>query len=231
MFIDEIRRAVEAAPRCGLTEVSSLLWKAFAAGRVSETEAEEISELIESKKAVTPKQAPRRSGPRPRSPASTERRRSWSSSGRLPPKLSARFTSAEVAVLAVVAVEVKKSGDCRWPRAKLAAVAGVSESTVKRALRAARDLGLVVVEERRLSAFRNETNIVRIVSPEWITWLRVGGGGQGWSGNDKNNYSRPVETSGNGSKGFRGVGVVSIGQPFRSKFRPMEARQRVRGPS
>ena len=34
-------------------------------------------------------------------------------------------------------------------------------------------LGLVTVEERRVTGFRNDTNIVRIVSPEWAAWLRL----------------------------------------------------------
>lgn len=180
MFADEIRRAVEAAPRVKLPEVSAVLWRAFAAGQVSEAEAEALSGLIEARRALpaAPKPAPRHAGSRPRSPASLERRRSWSASGRLPPVVSARFTPGEAAVLAVLAVEVRRSGDCRWPNGRLAAIAGVSVSTVKRALRQARALGLIAVEERRVSAFRSDTNIIRLVSPEWRAWLRLGGGGQ-----------------------------------------------------
>ena len=39
-------------------------------------------------------------------------------------------------------------------------------------------LNLLAVEERRLTAFRNASNIVRITSPEWRAWLRLGGGGK-----------------------------------------------------
>lgn len=190
-FAEELRRAVEAAPRRELAEMSALLWKAFAAEQVDETEAGEISLLIQARKALPPiaKPKPIRAGSRPRSPASVERRRSWAASGRLPPSLSARFSTGELAVLVVVATQVKKSGDCRWPHARIAAIAGVSESTTRRALRAARELGLVQIEERRVSAFRNEPNIVRIISPEWRAWLRVGGGGQVWPRTDNKNFS------------------------------------------
>lgn len=183
MFADEIRRAVEAAPRVKLPEVATILWRAFTAGQVSEAEAEVLSSLIEARRTLpaAPKPPSRHVGSRPRSPASLERRRSWTASGRLPPAISARFTSGEAAVLAVVAVEVRRSGDCRWPNAKLAAVAGVSVTTVKRAVRQARALGFLAVEERRVSAFRSDTNILRVVSPEWQAWLRVGGGGQAGS--------------------------------------------------
>jgi DNA-binding CsgD family transcriptional regulator len=67
-----------------------------------------------------------------------ERRRRWAASGCLPPALAARFTLAEQAVLAVVAAEHRKRGDCRLTNGELADVAGVSITTVKNALRAAR---------------------------------------------------------------------------------------------
>lgn len=180
MFADEIRRAAEIAARVELPAVSAVLWKAYASGQVSEAEAEALSVLIEARRALpaAPGPAPRWVGSRPRAPASLERRRSWAASGRLPPAVAARFTPGEAAVLAVVAVEVRRAGDCRWPHGRLAAVAGVSVSTARRALRQARALGLVTVEERRVSAFRSDTNIVRIACPAWRAWLRLGGGGQ-----------------------------------------------------
>ncbi len=55
----------------------------------------------------------------------------------------------------------------------MAAIAGVSETTVRNALREAAKLGLLTVEERRLTGWRSDTNIVRIISPEWLSWLRL----------------------------------------------------------
>src|SRR3954449_7035715 len=108
MFVEQLRRAVEASPRAELHTVSSLLWRAYAAGEVSEAEASELSDLIESRRALPAAQKPTQRqliGSRPRSPASLERRRRWAASGALPPPLAARFTTAETAVLAVVAGE------------------------------------------------------------------------------------------------------------------------------
>ena len=200
MFVDTIRHAIEASPRMKLPEVAALLWRAFGAGQVTEAEAEMLSGLIEVRQALPAPVLPtrRKTGSRPRSSASLERRRQWSTSGRLPPSLSAKFTPAEVAVLSVLAVEVKRTGDCRWPHARLAAVAGVSESSVKRALRAARDLGLIQIEERKVSAFRNDTNVVEITSPEWRGWLRLGGGGQVRSGTNKMIYEASYKIAGKG---------------------------------
>ena len=120
----EIRRQAEAAPRAALPAVASALWKAFGEGHVSEVEAETLSGLIEARQGVSITEMPSslpgltgapksRTGSRPRTDASIERRRRWAASGRLPPAIAARFTLAEQAALAVVAVEVAKRGDCR----------------------------------------------------------------------------------------------------------------------
>ena len=190
----EIRRQAEAAPRAALPAVVSAMWKAFGEGHLSEAEAEALSELIEARQGsprsganpptITNAEIPRiasgltgasrsRGGTRSRTDASMARRRRWAASGRLPPGLAARFTLAEQAVLAVIAVEVTKRGDCRLCHEHVAAAAGVSRSTVKMALRQAKALGLVTIEERRLARFRNDTNVVCIVSREWTAWLRL----------------------------------------------------------
>src|SRR5215210_2872409 len=107
MFVEQLRRAVEASPRVELPKVSALLWKAFAAGQVSEAEAAALADLIEARRALPAPQKPikRRLGSRPRSDASMERRRRWAASGAMPPALASRFTLAEQAVLGVVAAE------------------------------------------------------------------------------------------------------------------------------
>ncbi|MGF3026959.1 transcriptional regulator [Methylobacterium aquaticum] len=185
MLVDQIRAAVMAAPRVGLPEVAAVLWRAYGAGQVSEAEAEELSALIETRKVVPAEPAGavaaaavarKATGSRPKTDASLERRRRWAASGRLPPALAARFTPGEIAVLAVVASEVCRRGDCRMAVGHLAAVAGVSETLVRNALREARALGLVTVEERRVTAWRNETNVIRVVSAEWSGWLKLAKG-------------------------------------------------------
>jgi hypothetical protein len=148
-----------------------------------------------------------RVGSRPRTDASMERRRSWASSGRLPLRIAARFTLAEHAVLAVVAVEVTGKGECTLTLEHIAALAGVCRSTVKNALREAHSLGLIRVEERRLSAWRNAPNKVTILSPEWLSWLRLTrkGGGVKSVPTTSTKYSKPSESSStpNAAKGFR----------------------------
>jgi hypothetical protein len=48
----------------------------------------------------------------------------------------------------------------------------------------ARRLGLITVEERRRPGQRSLTNIVRIISKEWLTWLRKGPRASGGSNPD-----------------------------------------------
>src|SRR3954462_10588031 len=184
MFAEQLRRAMEVSPRAELPAVSAHLWKAYAAGTVSESDAADLSALIEARKAAgsAPRVSPRRLvGSRPRTPVSLERRRRWAASGALPPALAARFTLAETAVLAVIAAEALRHGRCTLVIEHIAALAGVGRSTVKRALRAAQGFGLMRIEERRVSAWRNAPNVVTITSREWTAWLRMRGRGVGFN--------------------------------------------------
>src|SRR5215212_6950125 len=181
MFVEQLRRAVEASPRAELPAVSAFLWKAYAAGHVTEAEAAALSEAIEARKALPTTQKPvrRRLGSRPRSSASLERRRRWAASGALPPALASRFTLAEQAVLGVIAAEVVRHGACTLTVGHIAALAGVSETTVRNAVREARGGGLLQIEERRVSAWRNLPNRLTIISREWLSWLRMRRRGEG----------------------------------------------------
>lgn len=192
-YADAIRRQADDAPRAALPAVAKAMWSAFAAGQITEAEAEALSALIEARQtkhetishlpgkgmviSAIPSDRQNRPrtgvGSRPRTDASLERRRRWAASGRLPPSLASRFTLAEHAVMALIAAEIARRGDCRLSVPHLAAVVGVAETTVRNAIREARKLGLLTVEERRVTGFRNLPNIVRIVSPEWTAWLRL----------------------------------------------------------
>nr|WP_246757449.1 helix-turn-helix domain-containing protein [Methylobacterium sp. OT2] len=203
MFAEEIRRQAEAAPRAALPAITAALWRAYGEGKVSEAEAEALSAAIEARRGApraaegpTLAQAATRAarGSRPRTDGSMERRRRWAASGRLPPQLAARFTLAEQAVLALVAAETTRRGDCRLTVGNIAAVAGVSETTARNALREARRLGVLTIEERRLTGWRSDTNVVRIVSAEWTAWLRLARRGDRVSGSKGGGCKSPNPT-------------------------------------
>ena len=101
----------------------------------------------------------------------------WAASSWLPPRLAARFSPAEQAVLGVVLSTIALTGRCEWCHGAVAGRSGTSVSTVKRALAQARVLGLVIVEERRLSWARSLPSVVTIASAELRTWVATRGRG------------------------------------------------------
>lgn len=207
----EFRRAIDAAPRTTLPEITKAMWQAFTEGAITEVEAEDLHGLIEARKVVpaTSSSSRKSLGSRPRSPASIERRRRWAASGGLPVALASRFSLGEQAVLAVVAAEVAKHGRCTLHIGHIAALAGVGMTSVRNALREAGHLGLINIERRPLTHWRNLSNRVAIISPEWLAWLRLGRGGacKFAKRTDSQIQNRKAERPAERSKsGFRGEG-------------------------
>ena len=124
---------------------------------------------------------------------SLERRRHLAASGPMPPQLAASFTTGELAVLRIIADEVREHGQCDRTLGEIAARAGVCRATAQNALRHAARLGLLTIEERRRSGRSNLPNVVRITSREWLAWLArgpKGGGSKIFSPTDKSDFSR-----------------------------------------
>lgn len=186
MFVDEIWQAIEAARTHGrLDDAFQAVTKASVGGTLTDEDAQTLYEAIHARRAVLEGREPgsrvRQGRPsifppkRPqRSPdrvASRYRRRHHARARWMPDTLADRFTDGEVAALAVVAQEHHAQGYCDLPIGKIAALAGVSETTVRNAFREARHLNLISVEERPQQGRPNLTNIVRVTSPEWRTWI------------------------------------------------------------
>jgi AraC-like DNA-binding protein len=167
-----------------LDDIARVLWRAAAEDHIGEEAAGRLGEAIEFRRAAfRPPRQGRAPGPaaptrRPtqRSPdrqRSLERRRRLAASGPLPPALAASFTVAELAVLRIVGDEARARGSCTRSIAEIAARAGVSRTSVQNAIRRAAGLGILLIRERRLTAWRNDTNVLTVISPEWRTWLRL----------------------------------------------------------
>ena len=174
-----------------LDAVARAIWGALGAGQVTEAEAARLDGLVRDRRARIG--AGRAGGIshgaglarpprtlRPRSPdrqASIERRRRVAASGAVPPELAAQFTQGEVAVLSVVGREAARGRPvCDWPMDRIAALAGVSRTVARGALRLAERLGLLRVQERRRRAARSETNVVTITAKGWWRWLKRASG-------------------------------------------------------
>ena len=114
---------------------------------------------------------------RPTSPdrrASLERRRRLGGSGVLPANLRHHYTLGQMAVLCIVAGEVKHHGVCDLPIDKIAALAGVCRTTVQTTLHEAHRLLHIEVIERPQPGKKHLPNEVRIISSEWNAWLKRG---------------------------------------------------------
>lgn len=221
MFADELRRAIASASRLSLDALATLMWDACANARISEAETEELATLIDVRRNPDVRRSPEAqtlpiparvpgTGSRPKTPESLTRRRRVAACGRLPPSLACHFTQGEVAVLSVVASDAMQDGACRACLADIGDRAGVSRSTVKNALRQAKALKLITVEERRLTYWRNLTNIVEIVSPEWQAWNRLAPRAR--TPKDRNPKDRTPEDSAAGA-GALEAGVLEAKPP------------------
>lgn len=182
---------IGSAPLRTLDDLSRDVWRAHAAELVDDNTAQRLAESIQARREAT------RGGLRPvaapvarlwsyfpskrpqRSPDRIEaigRRRRLAASSPLPPTLAAKFTLGELAVLRVVADEVRDQGRCVRTVPEIAARAGVCASTARNAIRQAARLGLATIEERRRHCRPNLANVVRIISREWLAWIHRSGG-------------------------------------------------------
>lgn len=191
MLANQLAEAIRCAPLRTLDDLSRDIWRAMAAGMLSDEDAQRLAEAVEVRRSAQrcaeaphhskpsggtlgrpwtyfPPKRPQRSPDRARS---VERRRTLAASAPMPPTLACRFTTGEVAALAVVAAEHGTVGRCILTIPEIAARAGVSATTVRNAVREAARLGLLTVQERRQHCAPNLPNVVRLISREWVAWI------------------------------------------------------------
>src|SRR5215216_319990 len=189
-FCNQMAAAIDGARTLTrLDHLSSSIWQGLAAGAVADDDAQALAEHLHARRSlirgdlkpvgipvgrssIFPPRRPQRA---PQRPVAIARRRHLAASGPMPPSLACRFTVSELAVLRIVGDEVRQHGQCDRCVDELAARAGVCRSLAKNAIRTAARLGLLTVEERRRDGRRNLSNVIRIISKEWTTWLVRGG--------------------------------------------------------
>jgi hypothetical protein len=162
--------------------------------------------------------------------ASIERRRTLAASGPMPPQLASQFTTGELAVLRLVADEVRDKRHCTLTLGELAARAGVGITTARNAIHEAAGHGYLTIEERRRDKRPNLSNVVRIVSREWLTWIARGrknpsaGRGNLNTSASQGGGSKKMESPDKGSKRTYRGDRVSRGQHSKNlSRRPKEA--------
>jgi hypothetical protein len=209
MFADQIAEGIAKARSIAVVDdIVRLAWRALAEGHLVDADAEGIAEAAEARRQAlrsfaspaTPRlaSAPRRPPRSPDRQRSIERRRQLATCGAVPSRIAAQFTQGETAVLAVIGRQVKAHGRCDMPLDRIAALAGVSRTTVQSTLRQARQIGLIRITERRLTAWRNDTNLINIVSPDWTAWLGRGNASLKQGGRVQNSERHVIQRLENG---------------------------------
>jgi len=189
MLADQFRAAVAGARNsAALDAYARQLWAVHGEGHLSDADAEAISGALQARRGAlassgglsqsrTSLSHLRPAKGQPRSPdrqASLERRRRQAMSGVVPARIAASFTTAEAAAMTVIARQCQRGGTCSLPLDMVAALAGVSRSTVKNAIRTAARLGLIERRERRRRGLPSKTNVIKVISAEWSAWLKLG---------------------------------------------------------
>ncbi|MBO1022832.1 hypothetical protein IPV08_23005 [Methylobacterium sp. SD274] len=185
VFVNQIEAAIAVASSTALVELNRAIWSGLSSGALAEDDAQRLAEAIHARQAVAKASRnpvagnagrpsafpPRRTQRPPVRSVAIERRRRLAASGPLPPALAARFTTGEAAVLRIVGDECRDKGRCVLPLDAIAARAGVGRTTAQKAMREAKRLGLVDIEERRQTGAKNLPNRVTVVDREWSAWL------------------------------------------------------------
>jgi hypothetical protein len=190
MFADQMSAAInEARTLTRLDDLSRAIWQGFSAHAVTDDQAQSLAELIHARRLVVRGEVkpigippgrpsifpPRRLQRAPLRSVAIARRRHLAASGPMPPSVACKFTVGELAALRIVTDEVREKGHCDRTIAEISARAGVCRTTAQNAIRAAAAMGLLTVQERRRQGQKNLSNVVRIVSREWLQWIKRGG--------------------------------------------------------
>jgi hypothetical protein len=233
---------------------SRSVWTDHAAGKIDDAGAQALAEAIHARRREVrgidtvaqrvphvaalakgqgrlshfpPKRKPQRS---PDRRASIERRRTLAASGPMPPQLASQFTTGELAVLRLVADEARAKRHCTLTLGELAARAGVGITTARSALHEAAGHGYLTIEERRRDKRPNLSNVVRIVSREWLGWIERGrknssaGRGNADASASQGGGSKKMESTDRGSKRTYCGDRVSRGQHSKNlSQKPKEA--------
>jgi hypothetical protein len=207
-----------------LDQACRAMWQACSSGAISEADATFLQSCVNDRRTaaagkrfhggtifpagrVQPRQQPRSPARSPRPRLShmlpeqrlrreerRRRKRELGGSSAMPAGMR-DFTDGERATLCVVAGEVKRCGLCTLTLKEIGDRAGVSASTARNALHEARKRGYLTITERPRPGRKNLPNVVRIVSREWLVWIKRGPSAAHASGfNFKNvNASKSIE--------------------------------------
>jgi hypothetical protein len=180
-----------ASSQDGLNNLLNEIWRHQWPLSINDADAQFLTEAIEKRKPrpgsisaksvselrgrISSRFTPRRCRRRLTKGQRTERRlrkRMLGGSSVMPPATRAQFTEGERAVGCVVSGEIKRKGHCSLSIDEIADLAGVGRTTVQNFQHEARRLGLIHIRHRPQRGAKSLTNVITIVSAEWIAWIK-----------------------------------------------------------
>jgi hypothetical protein len=244
MFAEQMASAInDARTLTRLDDLSRAIWQGWGANAVTDDQAQDLASLIHARRLIVRGEVkpvgippgrpsifpPRRLQRAPQRSVAIARRRHLAASGPLPPSIACKFTVGELAALRIVTDEVRVKGHCDRTIAEISARAGICRTTAQNAIRAAAAMGLLTVQERRREGQKNLPNVVRIVSREWLQWVRRGGQAGGRSASKSIGFKKTDPTD-KGSSKREEIGIPpKASEPRRNPESALENRRRAIG--
>lgn len=148
------------------------LMAGFASGEIASQPARPlVNKVMRRFQGRFTKPRPQRSPDREKS---IHRRRTLAATWPMPPVMAGMLTTSQVAYARIVADEARRTGDCRLTLDEIAARGGMCRKTAKRAQDRLAELQWIAIEQRPVQGRKHLSNVVRIVSGEWSTWIKLG---------------------------------------------------------
>ena len=106
--------------------------------------------------------------------AAARRRNSASGYGCIPNEIRELLNDGARAVTSIICGQIKHHGYCDLAIEAIAAMAGMCRTTARNAIKQLEKLKVISVDRDSRRGVKSRTNIIRIICPHWLAWLKRG---------------------------------------------------------